>query len=90
MLHLFHANDAGTVLVQHALLDEFTDRLAGLDSRVELDQRLRPEFPGSEAVFDKALDSIVAELNEAAVAGRIVSDELIAESKKYLHEAACL
>jgi len=70
--------------MQDTFSDELLDRLAALERRVELDQRLRPESPALEDVLDVVAHSLIANLDEAAHIVGVLLDQLVA-NRKCLH-----
>ena len=67
--------------VEYSQLDQFIDRAAGPECRVELEERLRPEAPCPEDAVDERLDSRIANLDEAARVAPVVGDQAVPEVK---------
>ena len=70
----------GRSRVEDALLDEVRQR-ARLERRVQLDQGLGPEHAVVEELVDVLADPRVADLDEAADVGRVVSDQSVADGE---------
>jgi hypothetical protein len=67
--------------MEGAVGDQFVDGAAGLESGVELQERLGPERAVVERVFDPAFDPLVGDFDEAAGVVGVVVDEPLTEIK---------
>ena len=67
--------------VEYPQLDQFIDRAAGPERRVELEERLRPEAPCPEDAVDERLDPRIANLDEAARVAPVAGDQAVPEVK---------
>ena len=68
-IRLADPEDPRAFLVKDRLGNQIIDRAAGLERRVQLQQRLWPEPLGSEVAVNKLPDATVADLDEAAGIG---------------------
>ena len=53
--------DAGTLRMQHAFVDQCRDGCAGSECRVQLDERVRPEVSIGKPLLDEILDLFVSD-----------------------------
>lgn len=60
-------------------IDEFVDRPAGLEGRIELNQRFGPEDPFFQAPVDVCRNAFVPDVDEALNVGPILTDQAIPE-----------
>jgi hypothetical protein len=77
----FSSEDAAALRVQFTLSDQFVDRLAGLEGRVELDERLGPQHSLIELAIDELSESRLADVDEAAGVAGVVVNKLSAEAE---------
>ena len=80
-IRLADPEDPRAFLVKDPLGNQIIDRGAGLERRVQLQQRLRPEPLSSEVAVNKLPDATVADLDEAAGIVPIVRDQTVPEIK---------
>ena len=73
------AEDLPAAGVEDALVDQLVDRAAGLERRVELDQRLGPEQTRVEFRLHLGVDHRVADLDEAADVGGVGGEQFLAQ-----------
>jgi hypothetical protein len=66
--------DFGRPRMEDLFGDELVDRASRFESRVELDDRLRPEQAGIQLFVDALGDPFVADDDEAAGEVRVVAD----------------
>ena len=83
-VRLVQPENAGAFLVQNAFRNQIVDRAPGLEGRIELEKRLRPEGPGLQFRVDFGADAPVGDPDEAPRVPRVVSHEVIAKSE-YVH-----
>ena len=63
------------MLVQEASVDEIVDRPSGLERRVQLHNRVRPQEAFCELAIDTVADSLVADDDKAAcVVGEVIDE----------------
>ena len=80
-IRLAAPEDPRAFLVKYPLGNQIIDRAAGLERRVQLQQRLWPKPLGSEVAVNKLPDATVADLDEAAGIVPIVRDQTVPEIK---------
>ena len=69
------------LLVEHTLLDQFIDRLAGFERRVDLDQGLGPEQSLRERVLDLLADPPITNVDEGLDVRAVGLNQAVAEPK---------
>ena len=78
-LGLVDPKDPRAFRVESALVDQIIDRAPGLERRVELEERFRPEAFAVEDAVDESLDLQVTDLDEAPDVVPVVGDEVSPE-----------
>ena len=73
------AEDLAAFRMENAFSDEIVNRCARLEGRVELDERLGPQYPCPQLLVHEGVQPGLADLDEAARVGRIVLDHLATE-----------
>ncbi|TFE69314.1 hypothetical protein A7Q09_05330 [Methylacidiphilum sp. Yel] len=73
--------DLSAGFVEHPLVNELVDGLRHLESRVQLDQSLRPEEALLELILDELADSLVANGQEAPDEVAVLLDQAVSQTK---------
>ncbi|OGR13710.1 MAG: hypothetical protein A2341_05875 [Deltaproteobacteria bacterium RIFOXYB12_FULL_58_9] len=76
---IFGGKDPQTFAVKMTCSEQGFQRVARFERRVELDERLGPQEPAGQFLFNQGFDAFVTDREEAANIGAVVGDNGVAE-----------